>query len=706
MNSLKNIVGVSILMASMNAAADLVVLDTVGREAKSPHGEMARYKAGQVVVKGTPEDYSDYEVIKVLPNAGLLIIKVEPGKELAQVKRFKEKNKKSSLNFIAHQFATVSDNYFYPYQWNFTAVQAEQAWDLSIGSGVKVAVLDTGLKTGGVDGVNICAQPGIDIVNADSDPADGNGHGTHVSGTIAQQTNNYGTAGLAYGACILPVKVLNDSGSGTDADIAEGIAWAVNNGARVINMSLGYPAGNALSLFVGSPSYNALNAASNQVTIVVASGNDGATSGVSYPASHPETIAVGATGYSSAFSLPSIAPYSNQGSDLDLVAPGGNLNVDLNGDGYGDGILQETYASVGWAHYFFQGTSMASPHVAAAAAMLIAQDQTLNRYDVLTKLSDSALDLGAAGKDSVFGHGLIQVYDALMLSPPAVNQAPVSSFTYSCNDLLCDFSSTAQDEDGSISVTHWTLSDGSSSYDSAFQHEFSSPGSYVVTLTVADNEGLENASSQTIEVTAPPVNQVPVAAFSYSCVDLDCSFSSVSSDIDGVIVSYDWDFGDGNAYQNSSSVLDYSYAQEGSYLVTLTVTDDAGTEASVSQVVTVNAPQPAPVPFIEPSNVSAVDNADGSASLSWTDENADTLGFEIQRRKLNVRRGTWGSWATIVTNVSALSYNDASGKGVFQYQVKAFNDNEMSGWSLSNEVTVTNTTKGGGGSKGGGRNKK
>ena len=887
MHHLKYIITATALLTAINVNADLIVPDTAttaGPQSNNANpnalGGVARFKKGQVVVKGVPSDFPGYTIIKTLPHAGLVVLDVAPGKELAQIKRLKGESKKASLNFIVQQFTTVSDTFYYPYQWNFTTIQAEQAWDISTGAGVKVAVLDTGLQQGGVDGIG-CVLPGIDIVSGDNDPSDGNGHGTHVSGTIAQKTNNTGTAGLAHGACILPVKVLDDAGSGTDADIAEGIAWAVANGARVINMSLGYPAGYALDQFVGSASYNALNAASNQVTIVVASGNDSSTTGISYPANHPETIAVGATGYSNLQSYPNIAPYSNQGPALDLVAPGGDMSLDLNGDGYPDGILQETIGSSGWQHYFYQGTSMASPHVAAAAAILIAQDETLDRYQVLNKLTETALDVGVSGRDNVFGYGLIQIHDALILAPPVINQAPNAAFNYSCNYLICDFTSTSIDpEEGTVSSTSWALSDGATLTGINPQHEFANAGTYDVALTVTDSEGLDNSTSQSITVTSPPVNQAPFAEFSTSCVNLECTFNSTSTDSDGQITNLVWninsgadilgqsalthvfsDSGDftvaltvtdddgaqvttskivtvtappppnvfpqatfstscvdlectfnststdsdghianlvwnvnGGEYISAQSELNYVFSGSGNFTVALAVTDDDGDQATVSKIVIVTAPPPnvfpeaafafncidyvcdftststdsdgtlialswdfgdgsnvssaaisneqqktfssngiytvtltvtdddnaqvttsqlvtinviETVPFYSPTSISAADNADGTATVHWIDENASgiTTGFELQRRKLNTRKGTWGSWSTI-TSTASTSYNDASGKGTFAYQVRASNDTEISIWDVSTEVIVTSaTTKGGGGTKGGGRKK-
>jgi serine protease len=312
----------------------------------------------------------------------------------------------AGLNYKAEAFAAVNDP-FVSFQWHFDSIQAQTAWDLSTGAGVVVAVLDTGLAAGSQDGIGCTVSP-IDIVNGDNNPADGDGHGTHVSGTVAQTTNNnVGVAGLAHGACVMPVKVLDDAGNGDFADIADGLVYAVNQGARVINMSLGTNAR------FGVTSIAVMDAAldyayANGVTVVCASGNDGNRNNVSYPAIYPSTIAVGATDFRN-----SVPRYSNKGTGLDLVAPGGDLGRDDNGDGYADGVLQETHSGGSWGYYFFQGTSMASPHVAAAAALLISQGIYTSPDQVRSALTCTALDLGSAGYDSASGHGLLQAFAAL-----------------------------------------------------------------------------------------------------------------------------------------------------------------------------------------------------------------------------------------------------------------------------------------------------
>ncbi|MEQ8768853.1 MAG: S8 family serine peptidase [Planctomycetota bacterium] len=367
------------------------------------------YRLGEVVVVGTPDDVPDFQIVKFLPRSGLTVVAVPRGNEWRSIKGLRARGLAAEFNYLATAFANVNDP-LRSFQWHFDNVQANAAWDLSTGAGVTVAVLDSGLDPSGPDGLG-CTVAGFDFANNDANPFDGDGHGTHVSGTIGQASNNnVGVAGLAYGCCVMPVKVLDDSGNGDFADIAEGVFYAVDNGAEVINMSLGTNAR------FGVTSIPAMDAAldyayANGVTVVCASGNDGNRKNVSYPAIYPTTIAVGATGFSNG-----LVSYSNRGTGIDMVAPGGDLGADANGDGYADGVLQETTAGTGtFGYYFFQGTSMASPHVAAAAAMLIAHGTASTPDDVYEALTQSATGGGSWNKNT--GYGLLQAHSALTYDP-------------------------------------------------------------------------------------------------------------------------------------------------------------------------------------------------------------------------------------------------------------------------------------------------
>jgi serine protease len=259
----------------------------------------------------------------------------------------------------------------YPEQWNLRMVGAEPAWTRTRGKGAVVAVIDTGVAgtdsprgKGAKDFAGTRFAPGYDFVHDDDDPYDDHGHGTHVAGTIAETTDNReGVAGLAFEATIVPIKVLGADGSGTSTDVADAIRWAADRGAHVINLSLGSP-------FPSDVVHKAVQYASRKNVSVVCAAGNGFGEGVGFPAAFPECIAVSAVGPAS-----EIATYSSWGKEVALAAPGGDM---LRTERRQDGILQNTIwpeaaGGRGDDYYHFQGTSMASPHVAAAAALLRAQ---------------------------------------------------------------------------------------------------------------------------------------------------------------------------------------------------------------------------------------------------------------------------------------------------------------------------------------------
>jgi serine protease len=212
-------------------------------------------------------------------------------------------------------------------QWHLQQIHMLDTWKAAQGDGVIVAVIDTGVaKVPDLNETEIV--PGWNFVNDSPNAADDHGHGTHVAGTIAQSTHNgIGVAGVAFHAKIMPIKVLSARGSGSVSGIAEGIRWAADHGAKVINMSLGGPMSS--SVLSKAVKY----AHDKGVVVVCAAGNDGRGK-VSYPAAYPHAIAVAATQYDESTTF-----YSNWGKEIDVAAPGGNTRVDQDGDGQPDGVL-------------------------------------------------------------------------------------------------------------------------------------------------------------------------------------------------------------------------------------------------------------------------------------------------------------------------------------------------------------------------------
>ncbi len=277
-----------------------------------------------------------------------------------------------------------------PQQWALNNIQAFDAWNVTTGAELVIAVLDTGVSANHPD-LDGKILPGYNAINGGDSSDDNNGHGTAVSGLIAANTDNdTGIAGMCWGCRILPVKVLSARGGGDDASVARGLRWAVDNGARIVNMSLG-----------GSQDSQTLRDAvqyahSRGTLIVAASGNERqAGNPVSYPAAYPEVFAVGATGNTDA-----ITGFSNTGDYVALAAPGVGLWTTVLGGTYGPP----------------NGTSFSSPYVAGVAGLIWTLRSDISNYDVACILQASADDKGAPGKDPEYGWGRLNALRAVQLA--------------------------------------------------------------------------------------------------------------------------------------------------------------------------------------------------------------------------------------------------------------------------------------------------
>lgn len=354
-------------------------------------------------------------------------VALDPGSDVAVAVRRLEARPEvewAEPNGRVRAFYQPNDS-LYCRQWHLKLVGAERTWDIQQGDpSVVVAVLDTGIAyedhgpyRKAPDFSTTTFVPGYDFIEGDAHPNDDNFHGTHVASVIAEATGNgVGVAGLAFRVGLMPVKVLDFEGVGDNFAVAEGIRFATGSSrVKVINMSLG---GETQSRVIAE----AVNAAvAAGITVVAAAGNEEATS-VSYPAALPNVIAVGAVD-----ARKRRAPYSNRGSALDVVAPGGDLDRDDDGacsggaDGHPDGVLQQSFDPDtayfegrydDFAYYFVSGTSQASPHVAALAALLYRQGVT-EPAAVQALIEQTAEDLGPAGRDDEYGHGLVRPAEAL-----------------------------------------------------------------------------------------------------------------------------------------------------------------------------------------------------------------------------------------------------------------------------------------------------
>ena len=413
-------------------------------------GSKQPYERGSLIVR-FKDDPDPFDIVAIPENvdaeAMAASMRLRPDVEFAQPR------------YRNHAMARPNDP-LYANQWNFPAIDMERAWDIQPGSSseIVVAVLDSGMayrtitlsyqtfpfRLNGRDypslgriTVPFAAAPELgpsgsdrfvaprDFIWDDTIPVDLDGHGTHVAGTIGQLTNNNnGVAGMAYNVRLMPVKVITGTWDdilqspfeGTDDVIARGIRYAADNGAKVINMSVGRTVGGPATLIGDALRY----AVSRGVFVAVASGN---TRDAGNQANRLAQLAPGIEGVVSVGAVGrtlDLAYYSTTGSFVEISAPGGDQ---LAGGGPG-GILQqtldldllETYErppsqygpprADSFAYYYFQGTSMATPHVAAFAAMLMQQGIT-NPAAIEAAMKRFATDKGTPGRDDLFGHGLI-----------------------------------------------------------------------------------------------------------------------------------------------------------------------------------------------------------------------------------------------------------------------------------------------------------
>jgi thermitase len=270
------------------------------------------------------------------------------------------------------------------YGQNVTNVKA--AWNVTTGSASTiVAVVDTGINSNHTEFAGRLVA-GYDFVNNDNDPSDDHGHGTHVAGIIAAGLNGQGTVGMCPDCSIMAVKVLNNKNAGTWSTVAKGILFAVDNGAKVINLSLGAAVSSAT--LESAVAY----AHSKNVVVVAAAGNSNSAVPF-YPAAIESVIAVAASDSNDGRWM-----MSNYGAHIDVAAPGS--------------MIYSTYNNGDYAT--MSGTSMAAPFVSGLAALVISRNPALTADEVSALISNNATDLGDAGKDVYFGNGRIDAYQTLV----------------------------------------------------------------------------------------------------------------------------------------------------------------------------------------------------------------------------------------------------------------------------------------------------
>ena len=446
----------------------------------------------------------------------------------------------ADLNYIRRALLVPNDP-FYSYQWHYPQINLPAAWAKSTGSGVIVAVVDTGvllnhpdLKEQLVDGYDFISDPtnagDEDGINPDpDDPGDwilpdgrSSFHGTHVAGIVAARSNNEtGVAGVAWGAQIMPLRVLGRFG-GSSYDIQQAILFAaglendatgelLERRADIINLSLG---GGGAS----SSEQDVYTRVRNWGVIIVAAAGNENSSVPSYPASYNGVISVSAVDINK-----QRAPYSNFGSEIDVAAPGGDISRDVNGDGYGDGVLStvgdDGSGTIKMGYNFQQGTSMAAPHVAGVLALMKEVNSKLTPDDV-----DGLLEAGTLTEDlgdpEIYGYGLIDAAKAVQAAPntpdppdtPALLLANPASLNFSTdqNSLTLQLRNGGTAALTDVAVTDnadWLTvakdsvdDEGLGRYKVTIDRAYLLPGSYSAAIT---------ATSSVNTVTVPVIMQVP-----------------------------------------------------------------------------------------------------------------------------------------------------------------------------------------------------
>ena len=402
---------------------------------------------GPLATSAGAADYVPGEVVVGHTDGSVSKVETQPGQSVAEaIDKLSDhpKVKYAVPNLVAHAAAEdwVPDDPYVDRQWNFVGsfgIGMPQAWSLAAavgapgGRGAVVAVIDSGVayETRGP----FKRDPDLhrstfvhpwDFVGHDSHPNDRYGHGTHVAGTIAQATNNrFGVAGIAYGAKIMPLKVLDDFGEGDSLAIARAIRYAAKHGADVINLSLEFDhrvVAGEIPEILSAIRY----AHSRGAVIVAAAGNYNRPylRRVAYPARATDVIAVGATTRHGCR-----AEYSSYGADLDVVAPGGGVDAKpsvpeeqllCRPETSGSWIYQVTFLGNSVRDFGlprgYEGTSMATPHVSAIAALLIATHRLGVHPSpslVEERIEHTTRDLGKPGYDSRYGWGLVNAATAL-----------------------------------------------------------------------------------------------------------------------------------------------------------------------------------------------------------------------------------------------------------------------------------------------------
>jgi len=499
-------------------------------------------------------------------SANIHVIELPPGADEVAAMQALKKDKRFKyveLDMAMAPAASVNDPNFSK-SWALPKLQATTAWDTTNGGGVIVAILDSGLDSGHVD-LKANYVPGWNFYENNSNTSDVNGHGTAVAGAAAMVGNNStGSAGVAFGAKIMPVRISSPDGYAYASTMSQALYWATDNGARVANISFSGVPGNA------TVQSAAAYMRSKGGYVVAAAGNSG---GLENVAAHDSILAVSATDENDAR-----ATFSSYGPYVDVSAPGVNIYSAWSGGGYGN----------------YWGTSFSSPIVAATAALVMAANNKLTPADIDKILKSTAVDLGAAGADQYYGAGRVNAAKAVAAAVTYVatdTQAPTISITSPTAGKVVGVVPVDVNYSDNVGVTRAELyvngskiaSDDTSPFAFAWDTSTYGDGAYTLVAKAYDaagNVGTSPSASVTLgnDTTAPviislnPVNGATVSptkqAISASATD-NQKVAKISLIIDGKEVAI--------AYGSSIS---YSWntrkVAKGAHSITVRAWDAAG----------------------------------------------------------------------------------------------------------------------------------
>jgi type VII secretion-associated serine protease mycosin len=407
---------VAVLLCLISAAVQPASADSEPPVRRSTGDSFA---AGRLLVKfrdgitvGAKDEFfvdSDLMVLGQLDSLHVYLVGVPEGEEMALAEQFGRHPAVAYAepDYIYEALGVPNDPSYATDQWNLPQVNAPAAWDITTGlSEFIIAVIDTGVDLSHPDLAGKIVA-GYDFANSDAVPQDDYGHGTHVAGIAAAITDNaVGVAGIAWGARIMPIKVLDSSGYGYTSHIAQGIQWAADHGAQIINLSLG---GSSPS----STLEDAVNYAYDRGLLIAAAAGNAYLWGnaASYPAAYPHVVAVAATNDTDEH-----ARYSTEGYYVDIAAPGGD--PDSSSDANPRHWIMSTLWRAGSTYGPAAGTSMASPHVAGLAALVWSRHMNWTNDEVEWVIESSAVDRGDPDRDDVYGWGRIDMLAAVKADTP------------------------------------------------------------------------------------------------------------------------------------------------------------------------------------------------------------------------------------------------------------------------------------------------